>query len=907
MTAKSPHKASLSSAIKIIGGLLLFLCLSNAAFAQNTKGDKPVKNQRQVREGKTKSVRKGGKASTKDIAGRRLRTRNKSSANRANASYPQPKPYANRSKRSTDRAAAPRGRVFNTSPRESRTRAWQGNISGHPIRRVTPSKSGVARNNVYPQSGPYVKGSPKPRKSDSRKFIGRTAKGNRVVNRKPSNKQKAWKGDLKGGPVGTHPSATGSVPNVYPQRNPYSRYSGKEVRRKEKSISNNGIAGRNFRLRSAPGPNGRNSGYPSSASGLFLRKGKRNPYWGKYSKGERPFTRDIAGGPLLKRNFRSSPMGFVKQDTLKFFGRKPHGDRAYKGPRSGGISATPSTQRGWKGDLAGRRLRSPRGKIQTNETAGGFVFPRKLSISAKMKRGGRYSPGGGGSISGRGRNNSALPPRAPGIGASGISKGLARTKGQRPLKGGGSISGGGWNNKGHAIDPRSPGQGSIRAGRFAGNMKGGRPLKGGGSVSGRLWNNNGKAIDPRSPGQSSIRAGRFAGNVKGSRPLKGGGSISGKLWNNIQTPIEPRSPGQSSIRAGRFAGNIKGSKPLKGGGSVSGKLWNNNESPIDPRSPGQSSIKAGRFAGNMKAKRPQKGGGSVSGKLWNNDEKPIEVRTPLGEDANAVAGFGKMKMRRKYIQNEKAHDLSILKQKPNENAYLANGLQIKVKRGKYEKKPEAVEDALLGIGPKSSTVKASKYGGNVKMARNYKHNPNSAKDALDGVPPTKSSVKASEYSRSMKMYWSYKHNPSSSEDALKVRAPKKDWERATTFAGRTRLKQSYRHNPSSADDALKVRDPGKAFAKVTSYQGNVKMNKYNDKRLHPDAQFAHTHRNNVKGERTILMDVKLLWAKLFKKSDTQPENLKVAPPKSKYDKGEKGMWAGDKSYQGNNGNKKEKD
>ncbi|HEY5823834.1 MAG TPA: hypothetical protein VIT44_05705, partial [Cyclobacteriaceae bacterium] len=481
MIARKSHNASFVSAIKIIGGLLLLLFLSNTAFAQNTKGDKPQGNQRQVRGTNSKSVKKKEKGKTKDIAGRRLRTKDKSSASRANSNYRQPSPYPGRKRTSNDRAASPRGRTYSNSPRESRTRGWTGDISGHKIRTVKPSKSGVARNNVYPQSGPYVNNaSKKARKPDSHRTIGRTSNGKRVVNRSPQQKQRAWKGNLQGGAIGS-PSATGSVKNVYPQKNQYSKYTGKSQKRKSKPYSNAGIAKQNLQLSSEPGPRGKKfSIFPRSISGSFIKGGKKNPYWGKYSKGERAFTRDLSGGPLRTRNFRSMPAGLVGRDSLKMFGRKPGGDRAYKGRRGRSVSATPSVQRGWRGDLAGRKIRSPK-QGKTNETAGNLLFPRKLSISAQSHRPGRHSPKGGASVSHKRKDNSPLPGRAPGIGASGISKGLARTKGRKTDKGGGSASAG-WNNKGQPINPRSPGEGSVRAGRYTGNIIGGRPAKGGGSV-----------------------------------------------------------------------------------------------------------------------------------------------------------------------------------------------------------------------------------------------------------------------------------------------------------------------------------------------------------------------------------------------------------------------------------------
>jgi hypothetical protein len=68
------------------------------------------------------------------------------------------------------------------------------------------------------------------------------------------------------------------------------------------------------------------------------------------------------------------------------------------------------------------------------------------------------------------------------------------------------------------------------------------------------------------------------------------------------------------------------------------------------------------------------------------------------------------------------------------------------------------------------------------------------------------------------------------------------------------------------------------------------MKKYSSGNLHPDAEYAHSLRDNVKEERTLLMNVKLIWSRMFRKSKTQPDNIKqkVGPPK--YDKREKGLW-----------------
>ncbi|MFM8742807.1 MAG: hypothetical protein ACKODM_05695, partial [Cytophagales bacterium] len=114
--------------------------------------------------------------------------------------------------------------------------------------------------------------------------------------------------------------------------------------------------------------------------------------------------------------------------------------------------------------------------------------------------------------------------------------------------------------------------------------------------------------------------------------------------------------------------------------------------------------------------------------------------------------------------------------------------------------------------------------------------------------------------------------------------------RVNTFQGRTRLTRNYIRNPKSDKDALMVLAPGKAYAKINNYQGNVKMSKPHRKNLHPDAKFAHGYRDNVKSERTFLMNVKLWWAKLFKKNDNQTEAVKEKVRRPRYDKKEKELW-----------------
>ena len=731
----------------------LFFLFSFAAIAQNTKGDKSVSNQKQVREskGKTRAQKGNKKPKTKDISGRRLRTKDKSSANRANIGIPQPDPYQGRKKTKGNKAAKPLGRIYSAPPHE-RQRAWKGDLSGSPIRKIKPSKSGVARNNVYPQRGPYVNNNSKKPKKDKVKIYTRTASGELPIKRSPQNNQRAWKGNIKGGSIGA-PSRTGQTKNTFKQFGAF----GNHASHKPRSSDRIRLGGRAniqfFSPSSSPWSRNKKKVTPRSASHSFLSRGKRNVYWGKISKSGKAVTTDITGRPLRARNFRSTPAGLVSRDTLRSFGRRPGGDRASK--QSSRLFSTIKGQHAWTGDISGKRIRRTKPKLQLS--AGKFFFPRKLSVSKEYGGAGeQFFP-----------RKLSITKKTGEVGKPLPGGGISGRKHKRPKV------------ETSSLPARPPGIGGTTVNKYLGNLKGRRPIKGGGSVSGKLWNNNGQPVDVNGAGDGTVFASKFQGTVKARRPLKGGGSVSGKLWNNNGQAIDVNGAGDGTVRASKFQGNIKTGKPEKGGGSISGKLWNNNEQPIDVNGAGNGTVRASKFQGRTK-----------EGSLF----------------------------KRGYVQNPTASKESIKKLRPDETTYKVAGLQIKVKERKYKDKPNAVDGSMPGIAPK------------------------------------KASVKAAEYARGVKMNWSYKHNP------------------------------------NSADDALKVRYPGKAIARIGDYQGNIKMHKYNDKRLHPDSKFAHDFRDNVKEERTFLMNVKLFWAKLFRKSETQPEHLKENIRKPRYDKGESGMW-----------------
>ena len=355
-------------------------------------------------------------------------------------------------------------------------------------------------------------------------------------------------------------------------------------------------------------------------------------------------------------------------------------------------------------------------------------------------------------------------------------------------------------------------------------------------------------------------------------------SRSGETRPGLQ-PLPPRTPGIGADRIGKFQGNLKGGKPLKGGGSVSGRTWNNDGRPLEGRTPKQGAAQA-LFQGNIKAKRPVKGGGSVSGKLWNNNETPVPGKT-YSPNARRVAGYpGKNRMfdlhpgfvdqgerftgyiklkkfRKNYVQHPDASDASVKKKKQDKRAFEAEGLLVKVQRRKYVDNENAADDALRKLAPSKSNAQAGELQVKLKQ-REYGKKPHAAEGALLGIKPSKTSVKASEYARGVRRTWDYIRNPSSSESALKTR------------------------------------EPGKAYAQHAAYQGNIKMQKFKlfekNRDLHPDTRFIKINKNNVAEEKDLLTNLKLWWARLFKKEETQPDHLKEKGPKPRYDKGEQGMW-----------------
>ncbi len=749
-----------------------------------------------------------------------------------------------------------------------------------------------------------VQGRPSPANSARRMPSSKPRKvypqrGRSVNYSSKSDKQKAWKGDITGRKIRA-PRAGDKARKVYPQ---YGRYvnnpSRKSKDRERKVVSNRSKLARLNRMQR--GNSGSSSGgkkqvvTPRSASRAFIARKSINVYANfarPKPKKEKAHIKDITGRRLRTKNFETPKPKFSTPTFKPYYGRKRVGDKVYQGRASGTHqSATRRSERAWKGNISGNKIR---GKNYSSKprVEGLPIFPNKNRRSQGKDRRYRGSmpPSSGyrsATRSGESRTGKRpLPARTPGAGAAraGTYQGSIKIFGK---------SDPGYNNQGEG---------------FAGYKKARRPGKGGGSVSGRLWNNRLSALPVRTPNKKSARAGKYQGSLKvlgrstpgynnqgegftgykkASRPVKGGGSVSGKLWNNRSSAIPVRTPNKKSARAGKYQGSMKllgrsnpgfndqgegftgykkASRPVKGGGSVSGKLWNNRSSAIPVRTPKPSAARVGKYQGSLKllgksnpgfndqgegftgykkAKKPVKGGGSVSGRLWNNKEKPIPVRTPPPEARRAGTFQGNAKL---FEQNPTLQD---------QGEEFTGFIKLRKFRKNYVKNPNAADAALKKKHPHKTTYAVDGLQVKVKQ-REYGKKPHAAEGSMPGIKPSKSSVKASEYASGVKRTW------------------------------------KYIHNPSSADEAQRTREPGKAFGRATDYQGNIKMQKFHlfekNRHLHPDATFVKTNKNNVDSERDLLTNVKLWWAKLFKKQDTQPDNLKDKGKRPRYDKREDGLW-----------------
>lgn len=860
-----------AEAIKIICLSLFLLLLGIPSLAQNTKGDRPAPTDRETR---FKTPKKYPKLKT---GGRSRRGGDKPDR----SGYGTP----SRKARGGERPGRPIAPLVSGSQPRKTQRAWTGDVTG---RRIQPRTSTSRAKNVYPQpattnyssrnlkrtlkqnENPNVKRVQRmQREKSSRPRVGKPIRP--VFHKtRPQQSERAWRGDITGRKVragrqtpdqprthnnyqrasrgitsgfrkssGVAPRVSGRARNVTSSRSFYVNNQSQRLSRQHRDRSRMAL---NMLRRSTGRPHsgkGIRTIIPRSASAAYISRRSINT-WAHFRrakrKSEHAITTDLAGQKLRGRNYET-PRPVLSNPTLNYKRRVAAGERPYKGPAAGGHVSRTQNGRAWTGDVAHRAIR------------GGF----------RSKKGG---PRPGAPLFGRGPGKDArrlgkyqgdIRSGTRGFGAQGETY-SGNIRSRRKLEGGGSVTRG-WNNKGLPLQGRTPGQGSKGVG-YAGNIRVGN--KGfndqGERYTGNIRRNGRRGFNDQGEEYTgNIRRGtrgfndqgeEYTGNIRWQRPLKGGGSRSGRHWNNNNRPIIVRTPRGKSADIAGYQGNIRGRKTFNDQGEeYSGNIkfqkpdkgggsvsgsWNNGGRPIARRSYAGQTRITG-YSGDLRARRPVQGGGSVSGKLWNNDGRPLPGRDHSDQ-----------KRLSRYAGNIKA-------QRPDKGGGSVSG-----KLWNNNEKP------ILVRVPKNDAER--NYSGNLKLARNdYRRNPHSASGALEGKKASPSAVKAGESVRGIRRNWDY-------------------------------IK-----NPSSDDAAQRTREPGRAFGRLADYQGNIRIKKFDlfgKSDLHPDARFVRLNKNNVDEEKDMFTNFKLWWARLFRKSETQPDHLKDKDKdrKPRYDKGESGLW-----------------
>ena len=508
-----------------------------------------------------------------------------------------------------------------------------------------------------------------------------------IVRTQPSNKQKAWRGDIAGRKIRAGSTAGSSRKNVYPQYGRYVHNPHKKPRAKDKPVSNKDELVMLQGLQSPPQglPPKKRKLTPRSASSSFTARKSINVYAHfkrPKKRSERATTKDLAGRPLRKKNFESPRPGVTEPSFKPYYHRKPMGDKPGK-VQGGYRTATRPGGRAWQGDIAGRKIRG-RNFSSKKSIEGQPILPSRRNkgerFGDRAYRGkhGWYQTATQSSETRPGKG--PLPAKTPGIGASGIEK-------------------------------------------YKGSIKGQRPLKGGGSVSGRLWNNRGQPIEGKTPTRQDTRVTRFQGNARAQRPLKGGGSVSGKLWNNNQTPLPRKDMPEDADRVSGYPGKMKRFSVQPGFGDM-----------------GET------FTGYIKLKKFRKN--YVQNP--NASDESTKKRRPSKSSKDADGMYARVK-RPPYVDNKNSADEALLKFKPSKTTYQAGELQVRVKEKEYRKKPHSAEGSLPGIKPSKSSVKASEYARSVKRNWDYIHNPSSAEEALKTKEPGKAFGKSAAYQGNIKM------------------------------------------------------------------------------------------------------------------------------------------------------------
>ena len=484
-------------------------------------GSRKRYNQRNTYRGKDRHF--GENSSTKDIAGRRLRTRNYRSI-KPNGTSSGFMPYYGKS--------APQGSPKKYGTRETRSAKRGGwNNSGQPIlgkgRSINNEAATNHRGKMPLSSMPNYGGSREgsysgniPSKSlrkysggNESTFAGRSKSQKRLMG--GGSISRMWNND--GQPI------IGSGRGLYGEAS--SNYKGK------------------MPLSAMPSYSGSREG---SYSGNIPSKSLKKYRGGSESlyAGNKKSIRPLKGGGSITRRWNNGGQPILGS------GRGAYGEASsnYKGkmPLSSMPSYSGSREGSYSGKIPSKSLKKYRGGSES------LYAGNKKSIRPLK---------GGGSIT-RKWNNGGQPILGSGRGAYGEAS--SNYQGKMPLSSIPSYSG-------------------SREGSYAGKMKAKKPMKGGGSIT-RSWNNGGQPIlgsgrgaygeassnyqgkMPLSsmPSYSGSREGSYAGKMKARKPLTGGGGSITRHWNNDEQPLPGSGRFANLEEISGYQGKMKAQRAKKG-------------------------------------------------------------------------------------------------------------------------------------------------------------------------------------------------------------------------------------------------------------------------------------------------------------------------------------------------------
>ena len=456
--------------------------------------------------------RKGERATYKDIAGRKLRTRGKQSAlGVPRRGYDAPDTYYGR------KHVKEGGRF------SRRTMQMGGYVTG--TRKSEQAVRGAGRE---PSMKNYESPRAKTVKPSFNPYAGRKplGEGGRFKDKgKPKIRSATRKSERRIRVQVNVPKSISGIRKISKPKSPYAR---REQRPGERTTDRD-IAGRKHRTRNFESPR-------PSWGGAIARP---DTYYGRKDRGDRVSKAQIPAYQPRREAFRATQY----QGRFRQFELQPgYGNQKAIGKYQGRFRQF-ELQPGY-GDQ--KAIGKYQGRFRQFELQPGYGDQKAIGKYQGRFRQFELQPGYG--------NQKA------------ISKYQGNIKARKPLIGGGSISGKLWNNDGKPILTEGQGKETRLATQFQGNLKFRRPITGGGSVRYKLWNNDEKPVLTEGQGKETRLATQFQGNQKFRMAKTGGGSIKYKLWNNNETPIHTQSGGKDARAVSKYQGTFKSAgSPAKPG------------------------------------------------------------------------------------------------------------------------------------------------------------------------------------------------------------------------------------------------------------------------------------------------------------------------------------------------------